>query len=123
MEGAYRYPGPKPETREAAIVMLADGVEAASRTLEEKTPGRIKGMVVKIVQEKFSSGQLDNCELSLKDLHQIEVSFARVLGATYHQRVEYPQTADDKMKSEKREHQPVADEGHDRLRDGPETAY
>ncbi len=123
VEGAYRYPGPKPETREAAIVMLADGVEAASRTLEEKTPGRIKGMVVKIVQEKFSSGQLDNCELSLKDLHQIEVSFARVLGATYHQRVEYPQTADDKMKSEKREHQPVADEGHDRLRDGPETAY
>jgi len=111
VEDGYRYPGPRPETKEAAIVMLADGVEAASRTLEEKTPGRIKGMVGKIIQEKFASGQLDNCELSLKNLHQIEVSFIRVLGATYHQRVEYPQDIDDRMKAMRREHQPVAENG------------
>jgi len=109
VEGSYRYPGPRPETKEAAIVMLADGVEAASRTLEEKTPGRIKSMVGKIIQDKFASGQLDNCELSLKNLHQIEVSFIRVLGATYHQRVEYPQDSDIRMKVEQREHQPVAE--------------
>jgi putative nucleotidyltransferase with HDIG domain len=123
VEEAYRYPGPRPETKEAAIIMLADGVEAASRTLEEKTPGRIKGMVGKIVQEKFSSGQLDNCELSLKDLHQIEVSFVRVLGATYHQRVEYPSAVDDRMKAERREHQPVANNGHNGLRNGPGASY
>jgi hypothetical protein len=111
VEEGFRYPGPRPETKEAAIVMLADGVEAASRTLEEKTPGRIKSMVGKIIHEKFASGQLDNCELSLKDLHQIEVSFNRVLGATYHQRVEYPQDLDDDLKRERPEHQPVAGDG------------
>lgn len=88
---AYRYPGPKPETKEAAIVMLADSVEAASRTLEEATPGRLKGMVRKMIQEKFSAGELDNCELTLKDLHKIEESFIHVLSGTFHQRVEYPQ--------------------------------
>jgi putative nucleotidyltransferase with HDIG domain len=108
-EGSYRYPGPRPETKEAAIVMLADGVEAASRTLEEKTPGRIKSMVAKIIQDKFASGQLDNCELSLKNLHQIEVSFIRVLGATYHQRVEYPQDIAGRIKDEEREHLPVTE--------------
>jgi putative nucleotidyltransferase with HDIG domain len=111
VEGGFRYPGPRPETREAAIIMLADGVEAASRTLEEKTPGWIRSMVGKIIQEKFASGELDNCELSLKDLHQIEVSFIRVLGATYHQRVEYPQDVTDRMKSERTEHPAVADSG------------
>jgi putative nucleotidyltransferase with HDIG domain len=113
VESGYRYPGPRPETREAAIVMLADGVEAASRTLEEKTPGRIRSMVSKLIQKKFSSGELDNCELSLKDLHQIEVSFNRVLGATYHQRVEYPQDDEERLQTERPEQQPVADGGQD----------
>jgi len=91
VQEAYRYPGPKPETKEAAIVMLADSVEAASRTLEEATPSRIKGMVTKIIQEKFTAGELDNCELTLKDLHKIGESFIRILSGTFHQRVEYPQ--------------------------------
>jgi putative nucleotidyltransferase with HDIG domain len=90
VEGAYRYPGPKPETKEAAIVMLADAVEAASRTLEGATPSRLKGMIRKIIQDKFSAGELDNCELSLKDLHRIEESFIHTLIGTFHQRVEYP---------------------------------
>jgi putative nucleotidyltransferase with HDIG domain len=118
VDSAYRYPGPKPETKEAAIVMLADGVEAASRTLEDKTPGRLKGMVNKIIQEKFSSGELDHCELSLKDLHEIEVSFIYVLGATFHQRVEYPRTEEDRQKSEPLERQAVRNNG---MRHGPGT--
>jgi len=91
VQEAYRYPGPKPETKEAAIVMLADSVEAASRTLEEATPSRLKGLVRKIIQEKFSTGELDDCELTLRDLHKIEESFIHVLSGTFHQRVEYPQ--------------------------------
>lgn len=91
VQEAYRYPGPRPETKEAAIVMLADVVEATSRTLEEASPSRLKGMVTKIIQEKFAAGELDNCELTLKDLHSIGESFIHVLGGTFHQRVEYPQ--------------------------------
>ncbi len=90
VEGAYRYPGPKPETKEAAIVMLADAVEAASRTLEEATPSRLRGMIRKIIQDKFTAGELDDCELTLKDLHKIEESFFHTMSGTYHQRVEYP---------------------------------
>jgi hypothetical protein len=123
VEEAYCYPGPKPETKEAAIVMLADGVEAACRTLEEKTPSRIKGMVGKLIQEKFSTGQLDNCELSLKDLHQIEVSFLRVLGATYHQRVEYPRIDEDRTRDERREHEPVVNNGRNGIRNGKKVTY
>jgi putative nucleotidyltransferase with HDIG domain len=91
VQEAYRYPGPKPETKEAAIVMLADVVEATSRTLGEASPSRLKGVVTKIIQDKFAAGELDNCELTLKDLHSIGESFIHVLGGTFHQRVEYPQ--------------------------------
>ena len=64
----FRYPGPKPQTREAGLVMLADVVESASRTLEIPTPARIKGLVQNLMNNIFSDGQLDNCELTLKDL-------------------------------------------------------
>jgi putative nucleotidyltransferase with HDIG domain len=87
----YRYPGPKPQTREAALIMLADAVEAASRTLHDPTPARIQGMVQKIVNNIFIDGQLDECELTLKDLHNIAKSFNRVLGGIFHHRVEYPE--------------------------------
>ncbi len=86
----FRYPGPKPETKEAAVIMLADAVEAASRTLTEATPARIKGLVKKIINDKFSSGELENCEITLRDLHLIEESFVRVLTGMFHPRVEYP---------------------------------
>lgn len=87
----YRYPGPKPQTREAAVIMLADAVEAASRTLTDPTPARIQGMVQKIVNNIFIDGQLDECELTLKDLHNIAKSFNRVLGGIFHHRVDYPE--------------------------------
>ncbi len=90
-EENFRYTGPKPQTREAAICMLADGVEAASRALVNPTHGRIKGLVEKIINNKFVDSQLDECDLTLKDLHKIADSFVRVLAGYLHSRVEYPE--------------------------------
>lgn len=87
----YRYPGPKPQTREAGLVMLADSVEAASRTLDNPTPSRIKGLVQNLINKIFSDGQLDNCELTLKDLHNIAKSFNKILNGIHHHRIEYPE--------------------------------
>lgn len=92
-EDDYRYPGPKPQTREAALIMLADAVEAASRTLSDPTPARIQGMVQKIINNIFIDGQLDECELTLKDLHQIARSFNRILSGIFHNRIDYPEPA------------------------------
>jgi len=89
-EGAYRYPGPKPQTKEAGLVLLADAVEAASRSLLQPTPSRLQGLVQRIINGVFTEGQLDECELTLKDLHQIAKSFNLILAGIHHQRVEYP---------------------------------
>jgi membrane-associated HD superfamily phosphohydrolase len=89
-EEDFRYPGPKPQTKEAGIVMLADAVEAASRTLSEPTPSRISGLVKRITNTIFLDGQLEECELTLKDLRKIEESFSRTLTAIFHQRIDYP---------------------------------
>jgi len=90
-ERDYRYPGPKPQTREAALIMLADAVEAAGRTLTDPTPARIQGMVQKIINNIFIDGQLDECELTLKDLHKIARSFNRILAGIFHYRIDYPE--------------------------------
>ena len=87
----YRYPGPRPQTREAGLVMLADVVEAASRTLENPTPSRIRGLVQNLINKIFSDGQLDDCELTLKDLHSIAKSFNKILNGIHHHRIEYPE--------------------------------
>lgn len=87
----YRYPGPKPQTKEAGLVMLADITEAACRSLPNPTPSRIQGMVSKLINQAFIDGQLDNCELTLRDLHQIAKHFYQILAAIHHKRVEYPQ--------------------------------
>ncbi len=92
-EADFRYPGPKPQTKEAGLVMLADVVEAASKTLVDPTPARIQGMVQKMVNKIFSDGQLDECELTLKDLHEIAKSFNKTLSGIFHHRVEYPEPA------------------------------
>ncbi|BCR05222.1 HD family phosphohydrolase [Desulfuromonas versatilis] len=92
-ERDYRYPGPKPQTREAALIMLADAVEAASRTLTDPNPARIQGMVQKIINNIFIDGQLDECELTLKDLHNIAKSFNRILAGIFHHRIDYPEPA------------------------------
>ncbi|UCD84674.1 MAG: HDIG domain-containing protein [Deltaproteobacteria bacterium] len=88
-EEDFRYHGPKPQTREAGIVMLADAVEAASMTLTDPTPARIQGMVQKIINNIFTDHQLDECMLTLKDLHQIAKSFNLVLGGIFHHRIDY----------------------------------
>ena len=95
----FRYDGPKPQTREAGILMLADSVESAARTLRERTPDRVRQLVRDIIQQKFTSGELDECPLTLRDLHRIEESFIPVLLGTLHGRLEYPwQKKDDRMK-------------------------
>jgi len=92
-ERDFRYPGPKPQTREAGLVLLADCVEAASRTLADPTPARIQGMVQKIINNIFIDGQLDECELTLKNLHEIAKSFNQILAGIYHHRIDYPEPA------------------------------
>ncbi len=86
----YRYPGPKPQTKEAGLVMLADVVEAACRSLTEPTPARIQGLVNKLINNQFSDGQLDECELTLKDLNRIAKHFNQILATIHHKRIEYP---------------------------------
>ena len=92
-EEDFRYPGPKPQTKEAGLVMLADMVEAASRSLADPTPSRIRGMVQKIINKVFSDGQLNECELTLKDLHEIAKGFNKTLSGIFHHRIEYPEDA------------------------------
>ena len=90
-EKNFRYEGPVPDTREAAVVMLADSVEAAVRSLPDKTPGKIEGLVRKIIKDKLDDGQLDRCDLTLKDLSIIADSFMQVLSGVFHERIEYPE--------------------------------
>ncbi len=92
-EEDFRYPGPKPQTKEAGLVMLADMVEAACRSIPNPTPARIQGTVNKLINQAFVDGQLDECELTLKDLHQIAKHFIQILSTIHHKRIEYPETA------------------------------
>lgn len=89
-EALFRYPGPKPQTREAALVMLADACEASSRALEDPTGDALRALVSKRINEVFSEGQLDDCELTLRDLNAIAAAMVRALEAIYHTRPEYP---------------------------------
>ena len=89
-EKDFKYPGPRPQTKVAGIISLADAVEAATRALRERAPGRLKGRVQRIIRDRFSASELDECDLTLKDLHDIEESFLPVLMGTMHGRPEYP---------------------------------
>jgi len=102
-EEGFRYPGPKPKSKETAIVLLADSVEAATRALKNPTPGRIEQEIKTIINNKFIDGQLDECELTLKDLEKISGIFIRLLTSIYHSRITYPQKerADNHHKSAK----------------------
>lgn len=86
----FRYPGPKPQTKEAGIINLADAVESATRTIPGNAPDQIKGMVQTIVKGRFTAGELDECDLTLKDLTRIQQAFLPILEATRHSRVAYP---------------------------------
>jgi len=89
-EDDYRYPGPAPQTRVAALVMMADAVEAASKVLTDPTPARISALVEKIINHIFLEGQLDDCELTLKDISEIKKRFTYILTGIFHKRIDYP---------------------------------
>jgi putative nucleotidyltransferase with HDIG domain len=89
-EADFRYPGPKPQTPEAAVMMLADSVESASRALREPTPARLEGLVESLSKKKLDDGQFDQCSLTLQQLRVIEYSLIKSLNAMYHARVKYP---------------------------------
>ncbi|MCJ7582486.1 MAG: HDIG domain-containing protein [Candidatus Aminicenantes bacterium] len=89
-EESYRYPGPSPQSKEAALVMLADAIEAASRSLKSPTSTNLKRVINDLINNLIQDGQLDDCTLSLKDLKSIATSFLSTLDNIYHQRVEYP---------------------------------
>ena len=91
LEGCFRYGGPRPQSRETAILMLADGVEAASRALDKPTSGRIADLVDKIFAGQLADGQLDECDLTLRDLRGIREAFLRLLTGMMHTRIEYPE--------------------------------
>jgi len=90
LEQQFRYSGPKPQTKDAAIVMLADSVEAASRCLDKPTPTKIEMLVNRVVAEKLRDGQLDECDLTFREVSKITSSFTRALVGTMHARIEYP---------------------------------
>ncbi len=136
VEADYRYPGPKPQTRETAICLLADGIEAASRAMPDPSPARLKGLVQKMINVAFTDGQLDECDLTLKDLNLIADAFHRILTGIYHHRPEYPGekkrpeqktaehervTQEPKRKQKKSERQKRATPPPEELPDAPNT--
>jgi putative nucleotidyltransferase with HDIG domain len=90
-ESAYRYPGPKPQTREAGILMMADAVESASRSLSDPTPSRIEGLVSDMIDRRLRDGQFDECGLTLREIAEIRDSLIKSLIGIYHGRVKYPE--------------------------------
>lgn len=125
----YQYPGPKPQTREAGLLMLADGIEAAARTLQEPTLDRIQGLVQKMINKIFVSGELEESDLTLRDLHLIAKSFTRILGGIYHQRIAYAEPAEksteDRRSAAIEERRPSTEERlptEERRADGAEVA-
>ncbi len=91
LEERFRYPGPRPQSRESAVVMLADTVEAATRTLDKPSPERLEAMIHSLVHDKLDDGQMDACDLTFKDIKSIMDAFMHVLRAMMHERIDYPQ--------------------------------
>ncbi|WAH38548.1 HD family phosphohydrolase [Alicyclobacillus dauci] len=94
----FRYPGPKPKTRECAIIMICDAVEAAVRSMARPTPNRVEGVIRKIIRDRLQDGQLDECDLTLQDLDVMIGAFMKTLKGIYHSRIEYPDI--DKLRKE-----------------------
>jgi putative nucleotidyltransferase with HDIG domain len=89
----YRYPGPRPQSAETAVAMLADSAEAAVRVLPEQTPDKVREAIELLVQQKLASGQLDDAPLTLRDIDRVKREFARVMSGTYHKRIGYPRAS------------------------------
>ena len=104
-ESEFRYPGPKPRIKEAAIVMLADTVESAVRSLSEVTPTKIEAVVHNMSMKRLQDGQFDECDMSLRELSQIEASISKTLAAHYHGRIAYPKPPDEPLETESQNEQ------------------
>jgi cyclic-di-AMP phosphodiesterase PgpH len=89
-EADFRYPGPKPQTKEAAIMMMSDSVEAASRTLSNPPPAQVQGMINRVVDAIVSDNQFDECDITLRDIRLVKESFFKILTGIYHRRIDYP---------------------------------
>lgn len=96
-EEDFRYDGPKPQSKETAIVMLADAIEAASRSLQSPNPNKLENMARRIVKEILSDGQLDECDLSFRNISDIVDSFVKTLNRMFHTRIEYPEKIETEM--------------------------
>ena len=110
-EESFRYPGPKPQTREIAIVSLADSIESASRSIERPTAQRIEDLVNDIIDARIADHQLDECPLTLDEIRRVAASFRATLGSMMHSRVAYPgrrETKESKDASQKRSEQSAA---------------
>jgi cyclic-di-AMP phosphodiesterase PgpH len=92
-EHQYRYPGPKPKSKEVGVVMLADAVESICRTLDEPNASRIEGIVKDVIAKRLKDGQFDDCEITMRELHLVEKSLIRTLLGIYHARIAYPSDA------------------------------
>ena len=90
-ERKFRHAGPKPQSKEAALIMLADGVEASVRSLASRDEPAIRAMVARIIDERLADGQFDECDLTLRDIERIKEAFVGQLLGMYHQRIAYPQ--------------------------------
>jgi len=104
-DSEFRYPGPKPRTKEAAIVMLSDTVEGAVRSLPEITPTKIEAVVHNMAMRRLQDGQFDECDLSLRELSQIEKSISKILAAHYHSRIAYPKAPDEPLETQSKSEQ------------------
>jgi putative nucleotidyltransferase with HDIG domain len=98
-DSEFRYPGPKPRTKEAAIVMLSDVVEGAVRSMPEVTPTKIETVVHNMAMRRLQDGQFDECDMSLRELSQIEASMSKTLAAHYHSRIAYPKAPDEPLET------------------------
>jgi putative nucleotidyltransferase with HDIG domain len=129
-EEAFRYDGLRPQSKEAALVLLADNVEAAVRSQRDNSPGKIEGLVRKIIREKFDEGLLDQCDLTFRDLDKISTAFVKVLSGIFHSRVEYPELpasklkalvgADEKIENKAEDKDKVEDKAEDKTEDKAE---
>ncbi|MBU1299173.1 MAG: HDIG domain-containing protein [Bacteroidetes bacterium] len=112
-EEDYRYPGPKPQSKEAGIVMLADVVEAYTRSMPDPTPEKLESAIDNRIKTRFIEGQLDECELTLRDLTKIKEAFLNILTGIYHQRIEYPKTQITESANDNRQQ---GEENHNNIR-------
>jgi hypothetical protein len=97
-ESSFRYSGPKPQTRESAIISLADSIESAARSLERVTLHKIEQLITDIIRKRVADGQLDDCDLTFRELGEIAQSFRHTLSSMLHSRVAYPEDKETKVR-------------------------